>query len=86
MASFVDSLLDGSQLVIETQVAPTFTIDLGGPSSGVSGFVGKIARPKITVVKNGSTVTTIAPYGEPAVQGWLIALLVGFVLLLWVAK
>lgn len=60
--AIADAVFKGSVVVVETAATPPISIDLGGDPSPLT----KALRPRVTLVRNGITVFSSAPYGDPS--------------------
>lgn len=75
----MEELLRGAVLTIDSNLLPRITIPLDSSSSGessgaLSGLVAEL-QPSITLTRNGVTIATFAPAGEPTSSPvvWLVA-------------
>lgn len=78
------SILDGTVIEIRSTLAPPLVLDLT-PSAGPPGPLLRVARPRITVTRNGTKIVDLAPQGAPeaAPPYWVLGvgalvLLLGF--------
>ena len=66
------------EVVVDSQFSPEYSLQPWAPGDGqpdtprspLPGMVGRYIRPRVRVRKNGQTVVTFAPFGEPS-GAWL---------------
>ena len=54
----------GTSLKVETRWLPPITAELGGPEGPPPAIV-RFFQPRITLIANGTPLTSIAPAGDP---------------------
>lgn len=64
-------ILGGTSVQVSTSVSPPITIGLGGDGAPATDAPAPVAallsflKPQFSVVQNGATLTTVAPWGAP---------------------
>lgn len=79
--SLVDTLLTGSQVVVQTRLTGPLTIDLTPKQDGTTSPVLAFLKPKVTVMRGGTVLAAAAPYGEPGEGVPVLLIVAAFALL-----
>lgn len=58
-------LFSGTTVKVETTLAPPFTLDLSTSASGPPSPLVSFLRPRVTVVRDGTTLLVSQPAGSP---------------------